>query len=165
MGAHVPSPAAPRPLKAKSPSGFIARVRSLLRRTAPRAEVIAPPEVHLGERFDVEWRLDHGGREVTNVSVTLVGLEIARRRTSARTGITVVAETHTFLSYELDRRMPDRGAAGSTGRGSVLLTAPAVPTLVGRVNEIAWAIVVEAAFQATAIWRNEFPVIVLPIRA
>jgi hypothetical protein len=51
--------------------------------------------------------------------------------------------------------MPDRGAAGSTGKGSVSLTAPAVPTLVGKVNEIAWAIVVEAAFQATAISRNE----------
>ena len=164
MAATVSAGPAPRPLKARSEPGLIARIRHLLRRAAPRAQVIAPPEVHLGERFDVEWRLDHGGREVTNVSVTLVGSEIARRRTSARTGITVVAETHAFLSYELDRRMPDRGAAGSTGRGSVLLTAPAVPTLVGKVNEIAWAIVVEAAFQATAIWRNEFPVVVLPIR-
>jgi len=165
MASTVSAGRAPRSLKAKSPPGFMARVRSLLRRTAPRAEVIAPPEVHLGERFDVEWRFDHGGREVTNVSVMLVGLEVARRRTSARTGITVVAETNVFLSYELDRRMPDRGAAGSTGRGSVLLTAPAVPTLAGKVNEIAWAIVVEAAFQATAIWRAEFPVVVLPIRA
>jgi len=61
--------------------------------------------------------------------------------------------------------MPDRGAAGSTGRGSVVLTAPAVPTLAGKVNEIAWAIVVEAAFQATPIWRDEFPVLVLPVRS
>lgn len=164
MASTVSAGPAPRPLKAKALPGFIARVRSLFRRAAPRAQVIAPAQVHLGERLEVEWRLDHGGREVTNVSVTLVGLEIARRRISARTGITVVAETHVFLSYELDRRMPDRGAAGSTGRGSVLMTAPAVPTLAGKVNEIAWAIVVEAAFQATAIWRNEFPVVVLPIR-
>ena len=130
----------------------------------PPVQVIAPPEVHLGERFDVEWRFDHGRREVTNVSVTLVGLEVARRRTSARTGITVVSETHPFLTYELDRCMPDRGARGSQGQGSVVLTAPAVPTLAGKVNEIAWAIVVEAAFQATAIWRAEFPVVVLSIR-
>ena len=59
---------APRPLKAKAERGLIARVRELLRRAVPRAEVIAPPEVHLGERLDVEWRLDHGGRDVTNVS-------------------------------------------------------------------------------------------------
>jgi len=127
--------------------------------------VIAPPEVHLGERLDVEWRLDHGGREVTNVSVTLVGSEIARRRTSARTGITIVAETHPFLTYELCRCMPEQGAGGSTGRGSVVLTAPAVPTLAAKVNEIAWAIVVEAAFQANAIWRGEFAVVVLPMRS
>jgi hypothetical protein len=159
------SVAAPRPLKAKSQRGLIARVRAVLRRARPRAQVIAPPEVHLGERLDVEWRLDHGGREVTNISVTLVGSEIARRRTSARTGITVVAEVHAFLTYELDRRMPETGAGGSTGRGSVVLTAPAVPTLAGKVNEIAWAIVLEAAFQATAIWRDEFPVVVLPMRS
>jgi hypothetical protein len=74
---------APRPLKAKSERGLIARVRDLPRRAVRRAEVIAPPEVHLGERLDVEWQLDHGGREATNVSVTLVGSAIARRRTSA----------------------------------------------------------------------------------
>ena len=44
----------PRPLKAKAERGLIARVRELLRRAVPRAEVIAPPEVHLGERLDVE---------------------------------------------------------------------------------------------------------------
>jgi hypothetical protein len=160
-----PPPApAPRLLKVKSPPGILARVWGLLRRATPRAEVIAPAQVHLGERLAVEWRLDHAGREVTNVSVTLVGSEIARRRTSARTGITVVAETHSFLTYELDRSKPDRGAAGSTGHGSVVMTAPAVPTLAGRVNENAWAVVVEAAFQATAISRNEFPVVVLPMR-
>ncbi len=64
----------------------------------------------------------------------------------------------------LGTRRRDRGAGGSTGRGSVVLAVPAVPTLAGKVNEIAWAIVVEAAFQATAIWRNEFPVVFLPIR-
>jgi hypothetical protein len=164
MTSTIPAAPAPRPLKAKSERGFIARVRGLLRRATPRVEVIAPPEVHLGQRLDVEWRLNHGGREVTNVSVTLVGSEIARRRISARTGISVVAETYPFLTYELDRRMPEPGAGGSTGRGSVVLTAPAVPTLAGKVNEIAWAIVVEAAFQATAIWRGEFPVVVLPMR-
>jgi hypothetical protein len=38
-----------------------------------------------------------------------------------------------------------------------MLTAPAVPTLAGKVNEIAWAIVVEAVSQATAIWRGVCP--------
>jgi len=42
-----------------------ARSRSAAPRCA-RAEVIALPEVHLGERLDVQWRLDHGGREVTD---------------------------------------------------------------------------------------------------
>ncbi len=72
MAATALAGPAPRPLKARSEPGLIARLRHLLRRAAPRAQVIAPPEVHLGERFDVEWRLDHGGRDVTNVSVTLV---------------------------------------------------------------------------------------------
>ncbi len=165
MTSNASASPVPRPLKARSHSSFFARVRRLLRRAAPHARVVAPAEVHLGERLVVDWRLDHGGREVTNVSVTLVGSEVSRRRTSARTGITVVSETHPFLTYELDRCMPDRGARGSQGQGSVVLTAPAVPTLAGKVNEIAWAIVVEAAFQATAIWRNEFPVVVLPVRS
>jgi hypothetical protein len=61
--------------------------------------------------------------------------------------------------------MPERLAAASEGNGSVVLTTPAVPTLAGKVNGISWAIVVEAAFQATAIWREEFPVVVLPMRS
>jgi hypothetical protein len=62
---------APRPLKEKAERGLIARVRELLRRAVRRAEVIAQLDVHLGERLDVERRLDHGEREVTNVSVTI----------------------------------------------------------------------------------------------
>jgi hypothetical protein len=51
-----PAPPASRLLKARSAPGVIARIRSLLRGASPRAQVVAPPKVHLGERLAVEWR-------------------------------------------------------------------------------------------------------------
>ncbi|HVZ85930.1 MAG TPA: hypothetical protein VHG72_03125 [Polyangia bacterium] len=139
--------------------GWILRLRARLRTGVPRARVFAS-EARLGTRLDVEWRLDHGARAITNISVALVGTEVARQRISARTGISVVAQRHPFLTLALDRQMPEPAARTSAGRGSVTITAPAVPTLIGRLNEISWAIVVEAAFQAEPIWTREFAVTV-----
>ena len=144
------------------PGGWVLRLRRMLRTGEPRARVFAGA-ARLGTRLDVEWRLDHGAREITNVSVALVGTEVSRRRISARTGISVVSERQPFLTLALDRQMPESGARHAAGRGSVLITAPAVPTLIGRLNEISWAVVVEAAFQAEAIWSREFPLTVLPV--
>jgi hypothetical protein len=118
--------------------------------------------VRLGERLDVEWRLDCAGRAIEKVRVTLVGTEIARRRISARTGIMVVTEKSPFRTLEIDTRALERAASRAEGRGSVVLATPAVPTLAGKLNEVAWAVVVEAIFEAAPIWCDEFPVVVLP---
>ena len=124
--------------------------------------MVAPPEVHLGAELTVTWRLDFGRREITNVAVALVGSEVARQRISARTGISIVTDTRAFVTLELDRRMPDPSARHAAGRGIVKVPAALVPTVSGRLNEIAWAITVEAAHQATLVWRDEFPLVVLP---
>lgn len=124
--------------------------------------MVAPPTVHLGQAFEASWRCDWGARDVTNVAVTLVGAEVARQRISARTGISIVTETRPFLTLPLDRQMPARGATRADGRGAVGLPMRTLPSLTGRLHEIAWCVVVEAAFQATPIWRGEFPITVLP---
>jgi len=166
MNAPAREAEAPRELRAISRIGLGARLRELLAGPGrPRARVFATAVVRLGGRLRVEWRLDHAGRRLHSVHVTLVGSEIARRRISARTGISVVTATRPFMILEIDhlRRVPDAGARRAEGNGEVMLTAPAVPTLAGKVNEIAWAVVVEAAFAAEPIWRDEFPIIVLPV--
>jgi hypothetical protein len=144
------------------PGGWVLRLRRMFRTGEPRARVFASA-ARLGTRLDVEWRLDHGTREITNVSIALVGSEVARLRISARTGISVVTERQPFLTLAIDRQMPEPGARNGAGRGSTMITAPAVPTLTGRLNEISWAVVVEAAFQANPIWSREFPLTVLPV--
>ena len=153
---------APRALKPASGSGFRDWLRAAVGRPAPRAQVIAPAEVPLGAELAVSWRFDFGQREITNVTVALVGSEVARQRISARTGISIVSERRPFVTLELDRRMPDRSARSAEGRGLVRVPAALVPTVTGRLNEIAWAVVVEAAHQAELVWRNEFPLVVLP---
>jgi hypothetical protein len=138
-------------------------VRRTFHRSAPRARVIAPPAVHLGEPLEVEWRLENGAPETTLITVSLVGTEIARSRISARTGISVVAQTHPFLVLEIDRKAPQRGAPTASGRGETVVPAGTVPSLAGRLKEIAWAVIVEASFQASTILRQEFPLVVLPV--
>jgi hypothetical protein len=160
----APSPSAePRPLRPIATGGLLSRLRALWGRGEPRAEVVAAPEVRLGEELTVTWRLDHASVEVTNVSVTLVGREIARERISARTGISVVTNARPFLTLAVDRRMPEAKASGSEGRGSVLVPRSSAPTVAGHLNEISWAIVIEAAYQADAVWAGTFPVTVLPL--
>jgi hypothetical protein len=152
----------PRELSPRSRVGLGDRLRGLFGRPAPRAQVTGPPTVHLGQTFEAAWRFDWGAREVTNVAVSLVGVEVARQRISARTGISIVTETRPFLTLPLDRHMPERGASRADGRGAVGLPIRTLPSLSGRLHEIAWSVVVEAALQATPIWRGEFPVLVLP---
>jgi hypothetical protein len=158
----LPPPPAPRALKPARGGGFTDWLRASLGRPSFRAEVVAPPEVHLGGELAVAWRLDFGRREITNVEVALVGSEVARQRISARTGISIVTETHPFANLAIDRQMPERSAREAAGRGAVVVPVSAVPTVAGRLNEIGWAVVIEAAHQARLVWRNEFPLLVLP---
>jgi hypothetical protein len=158
----APSPAPRRALKQTTSGGFIAWARRTFGRATPRAQVIATPELRLGEQLDVSWRLDYGSLEVTNVSVTLVGTEVARQRISARTGISTVTETRPFVELPIDRKMPESAARSADGRGAVIVPLSTVPTVAGTLNEIVWEIVVEAACQAKPIWRGLFPVAVLP---
>ncbi|HEY6478079.1 MAG TPA: hypothetical protein VI456_15990 [Polyangia bacterium] len=155
---------APRPvaLKPAAGGGLGDWLRTAVGRAPPRAQVIAPAELPLGAELAVSWRLDFGRREITNVTVALVGSEVARQRISARTGISIVTETQPFVNLAIDRRMPERTARAADGRGSVRVPASTMPTVAGRLNEIVWAIVIEAAHQATLVWRNEFPLVVLP---
>jgi hypothetical protein len=153
---------AARALKPTTGGGLGDWLRAAIGRPRPRAEVVAPPEVHLGDELPVSWKLGFGGREITNVTVALVGSEVARQRISARTGISTVTDTRPFVTLEIDRRMPDPSTRDAAGRGLVRVPAALIPTVTGRLNEIVWAITVEAAHQATLVWRNEFPLVVLP---
>lgn len=160
--AAAPTPAPRRALEQATSGGLIAWARRTFSRATPRAQVIATPELRLGEQLDVSWRIDYGSLDVTNVSVTLLGSEVARRRISARTGISTVTETSPFLELPIDRKMPEHAARSADGRGAVLVPLSTVPSVAGTLNEIAWAIVVEAAYQAKPLWRGHFPVAVLP---
>ncbi|HSY40621.1 MAG TPA: hypothetical protein VLA79_13865 [Polyangia bacterium] len=158
----APSPAPRRALKQTTSGGFIAWARRTFGRATPRAQVIAAPALRLGDELDVSWRIDYGHLEVTNVSVTLLGTEVARQRISARTGISIITETRPFLELAIDRKMPEQTARSAAGRGAVSVPLSTVPSVAGTLNEIVWAIVVEAAYQAKPIWRGDFPVAVLP---
>jgi hypothetical protein len=150
-----------RPLPSR---GFTDWVRRLFGRSAPRAHVSAPPAVHLGEPLEIEWRLERGGAEISLVTVALVGTEIARRRISARTGISIVTETRPFLILEIDRQAPDADAPLASGRGATTVPARTVPSFAGKLNEIAWAVIVEASFRTATVLRQEFPFPVLAAR-
>jgi hypothetical protein len=152
-------------LPASSGGGFCKWVRRKFTSAgpAPRARVIAPPTVRLGTPLEVEWWLWHNAPEITLVTVSLVGTEIARSRVSARTGISVVTETRPFLTLELDRQAPDEGSPVASGHVEMRVPSRTVPSLAGKLNEIAWALVVEASFQTVTILRQEFPLTVLPV--
>jgi hypothetical protein len=158
----APIPASRRALKQATSGGFIAWAQRTFGRATPRAQVIAAPELRLGAELDVSWRLDYGSLEVTNISVTLLGSEVARRRISARTGISTITESSPFLELQIDRKMPENAARAADGRGAVIVPLSTIPSVAGTLNEIAWAIVVEAAYQAKPLWRGHFPVAVLP---
>jgi hypothetical protein len=158
----APSPAPRRALKQTTPGGLIAWIRRTWGRATPRAQVIAAPALRLGEQLDCSWRIDYGSLEITNISVNLVATEVARQRISARTGISTITETRPFLELQIDRKMPEHAARAADGRGAVVVPLSTVPSVAGTLNEIAWAIVIEAAYQAKPIWRGHFPVAVLP---
>jgi hypothetical protein len=139
--------AAPVELTPTSSSRAARWVRRLFVRGAPRARVVAPPELHLGDRLDVEWGLDCPAGDLATIRVSLMGTEIARQRISARSGISVISDTRHFVVLDIARAVPDRGVRVATGRGSVDIPAGAVPSLPGRYNEIAWTIVVHASFR------------------
>jgi len=127
--------------------------------------MVAPRQVALGGTLSVEWGVDSPAGDVTGVHVTLVGLEVSRQRLSARTGIHVVSQTSTFASLEIARATPAAGQRVAYGRGSVAVPERTVTSFSGAYNEIAWAIVVEAALQGAPPLRESFPITVLPRRA
>jgi hypothetical protein len=154
-------------LRSTTVRGLAAWIRGLLGRGDPRARVVAPPRLHLGQRLEVEWGVDCPARNLAGVSVSLVGTEIAHQRISARTGISIVSETSVFCALEIARAGAQPGVPVALGRGGVLVPAATVPTLAGRHNEIAWAIVVEASFEPAAGapaapgLRESFPIVLL----
>ena len=125
-----------------------------------RVRVTAPSVVRLGETLEVAWRVERA-REATIVTVSLVGAEVASRRTSARTGISVATERNNFSVRPIDRRVCERGAE-ARGRGATEIPADLVPSLAGKLNQIVWAVVVDVASSTETIARDEFPITVRP---
>lgn len=144
--------------------GLINWLRRTFVRGSPRARVIAPSAVCLGASLEVDWWFFcQNGPQVSLITVSLVGMEIARRRISARTGISVVTEMRPFLTLEIDRQVPDCGSPVTSGQAEAKVPLRSAPSLAGRLNEIAWAVVVQASFGASTVVRQEFPLIVLPV--
>jgi hypothetical protein len=125
-----------------------------------RVRVSAPSSVRLGETLEVAWHVERAP-DATIVTVTLVGAEVASRRTSARTGISVVAERSEFCARPIDRRVCARGAEAS-GRGATEIPAELVPSLAGKLNQIVWAVAVDVSSSTDTIVREEFPIEVRP---
>jgi hypothetical protein len=148
-------------LRPASSGGWAARLRRLLVRGEPRARLMATATVRLGAPIEVEWQVAPA-RGSTLVTVSLVGSEIARRRISARTGISVVAERSDFFVAELDRRVPESGANEVVGAGATDVPAGLVPSHAAKFNDIAWAVSVEILRGAEPTLRQEFPLTVLP---
>jgi hypothetical protein len=146
-------------LQPASKAGWL---RRLFTRAAPSARVIAQASARLGDTLDVEWWLMRAPLRTSLITVTLVGSEIARRRNSARTGINVTTESLPFHSAELARQTPETGPSTAHGRGAVPVPTDSVPSVAGKLNEIAWAIVVEASSEGETAFRQEFPLVVLP---
>jgi hypothetical protein len=127
----------------------------------PRARVAASPTARLGARLEVEWRVEPtAGTKL--VTVALVGSEIARRRVSARTGISIVTERSDFFVVELDRHVPASDATELRGRGAAEVPAGLVPSHAAKFNDISWSVVVEILSGAAESARQEFPLTVLP---
>jgi hypothetical protein len=148
-------------LKAASSGGLWGRLRRLVRASVPRARMVAPPQIRLGERMAVEWGLDCPEGNAAQIAVTLVGSEIERQRVSARTGITVVSQRHVFRVLPIARAAPEPGLRVAYGLGTVVVPRRTSPSLTGQFHEIAWAIVVEASFRSADVLRESFPLTVL----
>ena len=156
---------APVELKPSSSDGLLGWVRRLFRSDAPRARMVAPPRVRLGERMEIEWGLDCPEGNTAQIAVSLVGSEIARQRISARTGITVVSQRHVFRVLEIARAAPEPGLRLAYGRVAVVVPRRTSPSVVGQFFEIAWAIVIEPSFRSAErgaeVLRESFPLTVL----
>jgi len=154
-------------LRPVSAGGFAKRVAAWLRRTfgqaEPRAHVVATPTVRLGAPLEVEWRVEPA-RGTQLVRVSLVASEVARRRVSARTGISIITERNDFFVVELDRVAPTRDAGVAHGRGATEVPAGLVPSLAAKFNAISWTVVVEILAAGAQSWRQEFPLDVLPVQ-
>jgi hypothetical protein len=149
-------------LRPASPPGLADWVLRALGRAAPRARVTTSA-ARLGARLDVAWSVEPGG-STTQVTVSLVGSEVVRRRVSARTGISIVTERGDFFVVELDRRAPVPGTAQVTGEGAAVIPAGLVPSFAAKFNEISWTIVVEILSSGSQSSRQEFPLEVSPVR-
>jgi hypothetical protein len=125
-----------------------------------RVRVTAPSVARLGETLEVAWRVERAP-EATIVTVSLVGAEVASRRYSARTGISVVTERNNFCVRPIDRRVCARGAEAH-GRGATEIPADLVPSLAGKLNQVVWAVTVDVSSATEMIVREEFPITVRP---
>ena len=148
-------------LRPVTSEGVAARLRRILGRPAPRARVTAPSTVRMGDTLEVEWRVDHAPG-ATLVIVSLSGAEVAHRRLSARTGISVETDRHEFVTLALDRRMLAAGATAISGRGATTVPRGTVPSLTAKLNQIVWSVVVEVCAGSSTLLRREFPLTVLP---
>jgi len=150
-------------LQPASRPGWLGRLRLAFDRTRPRTRVSASATPHLGELLEVEWGLEPS-RGATLVAVSLIGCEVARRRVSARTGITIVPERRAFCVVELDRRVPQAGHARTSGEGAAVVPDGLVPSFAGKFNEVEWSVVLDVSWGETVSTRQEFPLTMLPGR-
>ena len=149
-------------LRPASSEGFAAWLRRLFARATPRARVSASAVVRLGAMLEVEWRVEPA-RGTTLVTVSLVGSEVARRRVSARTGISVLTERNDFFVVELDRQIPERDATSVSGSAAATVPAGLVPSLAAKFNDICWSVIVEIVAGTEWAAREEFPLTMLPV--
>ena len=94
--------------------------------------------------------------------VNWVRRTFAGRSPSAR----VIAPSVVCLGASLeviDRQVPDHGSPVASGQAEANVPLRSAPSLAGRLNGIAWAVVVQASFGASTVLRREFPLIVVPV--
>jgi hypothetical protein len=136
-------------------------VRALVALAAPRVRVTANArQLRLGDRLAVEWTFRGMNDALAEVSVALVGSEIARWREGGGTNAsTTKSEVRAFARLPIASAA---GPAGAMGSGSILVPDDTVPTFSASNNEIKWAVVVEASLRHLPDLREEFPVVLKP---
>lgn len=150
----------PAELRVTAPRGLAGWWQRTFARNLARAHVSAT-SARLGARLSVEWRVEPTD-DTTLVTVSIVGAEVARKRLSARTGISVVTERSEFFVVELGRHDVSPRGATVSGVASHDIPAGLVPSFAAKLNEIAWAVVVDVTRAAGETQRLEFPLMMQP---
>ena len=126
----------------------------------PRVELtLDRPTVRLGESFTVRWQLRGRSSALSELTIQLVGREIA----TYRRGTDNVTEKEAFAEIDVARVMG--GMAASTGGATVTVPTTAMHSFEAPNNEIEWTLEVDGKIERWPDVDETFPLVVEPLEA